>query len=182
MRPQRTESAVQEIIMTELSFPEAYWVVPGQLLAGHYPGSRVPERARERITCLLNAGLTYFLDLTEAGELPPYRPLLLGKACYRRLPIPDFDVPAPQTMQRILDLIDYRLLKGDVVYVHCLAGLGRTGTVVGCYLVRQGLSGQEALREIRRLRQTISFSRSPSPETQAQRRLVLQWERRQNLS
>lgn len=161
-------------------FPEAYWVAPGHLLAGSYPGSRVPERARERITRLLDAGITYFLDLTEAGELPPYRPLLLGKACHRRMPIPDFDVPAPQTMQRILDLIDYRLLKGDVAYVHCQAGLGRTGTVVGCYLVRQGLSGQAALQEIGRLRQITSFPRSRSPETRAQRRLVLQWERRQN--
>jgi hypothetical protein len=160
----------------ELPFPETYWVKPDELLAGPYPGSRVPERAEERIRRFLDAGVTYFLDLTEEGELPSYRGLLLGKARYRRMAIPDFDVPPERAMRRTLDLIDRRLLEGDVVYVHCRAGLGRTGTVVGCYLARHGLNGREALKELRRLRRGSSFARSPSPETDAQRRLVLGWD------
>lgn len=160
----------------ERPFPETYWVVTHKLLAGPYPGSRVAARAAERVSKFLDAGVTYFLDLTEVGELPPYRPLLMGKAAYRRIPIADFDVPAHRTMRQILDVIDRRVLTGDVVYVHCRAGLGRTGTVVGCYLVRHGLSGDAALREIRRLRQTTSFPGDPSPETRVQRRFVLAWD------
>lgn len=163
--------------MPERPFPETYWVDPERLLAGPYPGSRRPERTEARIARFLEAGVTYFVDLTEEGELPSYKPLLLGKARHRRMPIPDFDVPAAQEMRRILDLIDRRLFQGDVVYVHCRGGLGRTGTVVGCYLVRHGMSGRQALQEIRRLRQTTSFPGSPSPETRAQRWMVLGWGR-----
>ena len=35
---------------------------------------------------------------------------------------------------------------GRRVYVHCRAGIGRTGTVIGCYLAEQGLDGPAAVR------------------------------------
>ncbi len=155
--------------------PETYWVEPGRLLAGPYPGSRIEARAEEKLNRFREAGITFFVDLTEEGEAPPYRHLLLGWARHRRMPIPDFDVPAEAEMGRILDLVDRQLAEGDTVYVHCLGGVGRTGTVVGCYLVRHGLSGAEALRRVRSLRQVTSFPKSPSPETEAQRRMVRGW-------
>ena len=77
--------------------------------------------------------MTAFLDLTE-GEYG----------------IPDRTCPSPATMTRILDRIDELLAAGEVVYVHCLAGIGRTGTVVGCWLVRHGTSGDDALATVER--------------------------------
>ena len=41
---------------------------------------------------------------------------------------------------------------GQAVAVHCGAGLGRTGTLVACYLVAGGLSAEEAIAKVRRLR------------------------------
>jgi protein-tyrosine phosphatase len=73
-------------------------------------------------------------------------------------------------MTTILDRIDELLAAGEVVYVHCLAGIGRTGPVVGCYLVRRGMSGPDALDTVERLR-------GAPPETPEQRRLVLDWRR-----
>ncbi|MPN11744.1 hypothetical protein SDC9_159052 [bioreactor metagenome] len=35
--------------------------------------------------------------------------------------------------------------------VHCLGGLGRTGTVLTAWLIRDGLTAQEALRRVRLL-------------------------------
>ena len=51
-------------------------------------------------------------------------------------------------MSDILDAIDAALRDGKTVYVHCWGGVGRTGTVIGCWLVRHGKTGDEALSQI----------------------------------
>ncbi len=52
---------------------------------------------------------------------------------------------SPAHMVRILDLIDGELAAGRCVYVHCRAGIGRTGTTIGCHLIRSGLANEVAL-------------------------------------
>lgn len=49
-------------------FPRSYWVVPGKLLAGYYPGAKDPNEAKEKITALLNAGIRHFINLMEADR------------------------------------------------------------------------------------------------------------------
>ncbi len=51
---------------------ESYWVLPGRFLAGEYPAAFENEQTLYRLRSLLGAGLDIFVDLTEAGELPPY--------------------------------------------------------------------------------------------------------------
>ncbi len=159
--------------------PYTYWVVPGKLLAGPYPaiwGGSGDSRERPRL--LLATGVTFFLDLTEENEVRSYEHDLLSEAKaqgitahYRRKAIPDMTVPTPSLMIEILNTLDAALNAGHTVYVHCLGGIGRTGTVVGCYLVRQGMAGQTALNEIIQLR----GGRTNSPETPEQCRLVRDW-------
>ena len=78
-------------------------------------------------------------------------------------------------MTRILDDIDAALAKGEGVYVHCWGGIGRTGTVVGCWLVRHGLDRGDAIRTIEELRRLVLDSFMPSPQTTAQRAMVTTW-------
>jgi protein-tyrosine phosphatase len=59
------------------------------------------------------------------------------------------------------------------VYVHCRGGIGRTGTVIGCWLARNGLTGQAALDRIAELRAGTPDGYTQSPETAAQRAFVL---------
>lgn len=164
--------------------PASYWVRPGRLLAGEYAAAHVPALARRKLRRLLDAGISSFVDLTRAGEalLPPYEPLLAEEAAlrgrrlgYLRAPIPDMGLPTPAALRATLDHIDAELLAGRRVYLHCWGGIGRTGTVVGCYLVRHGLSGPQALALIARLRRHTPDGWRTSPETAAQRALVLAW-------
>ncbi len=142
--------------------PDSYWVERGRLLAGAYPG--------ERLARFSEVGVTVFLDLTEEGEygVAPYAPLLGDGIRAVRVPVRDHSHPSRAEMARILDLLDELLAAEEVVYLHCLGGIGRTGTVVGCHLVRHGMSGEEALDTIARLR-------GVPPETPEQRRFVLDW-------
>lgn len=162
-----------------------YWVRPGLLLAGEYPSARDERPARQRLGRLLDSGIASFMDLTEPHELPAYRPWLQAEAelrglspGYRRLAIRDRDVPAsPEHMRAVLDHLDAELAARQPVYLHCWGGVGRTGTVVGCWLVRHGASGEEALATLAEWWRDVEKSwRHPhSPETEAQQAYVLEW-------
>ena len=99
---------------------------------------------------------------------------------FERFPIRDVSVPErPEDMAAILDHIDRRLANGRKVYVHCWGGVGRTGTVVGGYLVRRGASGEDALARLEDLWSTVSLVKQlyhpRSPETGEQEEMVRLW-------
>src|SRR5262249_36904119 len=119
--------------------PNTYWVVPGKLLAGEYPGARDPEEARSRVRKFLAAGVRHFIDLTEAGELEPYAESLTeetgSNTSYERIPIRDVSVPEdPKTMAKIITAIDGAMALEGITYIHCWGGIGRTGLAVACWL------------------------------------------------
>jgi protein-tyrosine phosphatase len=165
--------------------PESYWVVPGRFLAGGYPLSSHEEtNIRHVMTAFLNAGFNSFVDLTRVGELPAYLPFLQEEATrydisiyYHRLIIQDRGLPSHEQMSILLDTLDADLASGLKVYLHCWGGIGRTGTTVGCWLVRHGLTGGQALIRLNELfmtsEQSLTFPQSP--ETDAQIKFILDW-------
>ena len=52
-----------------LPFHKSYWVVPGKLLAGEYPGALQPEAAEERIQALYACGVRHVINLMEDHEV-----------------------------------------------------------------------------------------------------------------
>jgi hypothetical protein len=164
--------------------PESYWVEPGRFLAGEYPGYLQDEQVRQRIDAFLDLGIDTFIDLTDPDELPSYLPVLKEQAGYydidihyKRFTIIDHTLPTIKTMQAILDEIDAALAAGRKVYVHCWGGIGRTGTTVGCYLVRHGHTGQQALAQLAEWWRDVPKSCiwSHTPETQHQMEFILNW-------
>ena len=145
-------------------------IVPGRLIAGLHPCALSPEDAPDALRELGAAGVTLFLDLTHHGELEPYDHLVSAPAQHARRPIRDLSVPTSDALVSILDLIDEELARGGIVYVHCWAGCGRTGVVVGSWLVRHGVEPHEALDRIAEARGR------GCPQTLEQRLLVLSWQ------
>jgi hypothetical protein len=173
--PCRFRDAGARIGRMDAPTPESYWVEPGELLAGKYPGSVDAASATTRVGQLLAVGVTLFVDLTEEFDLAPYAHLVDGVGRHVRMPIPDMDVTTPEQMRRTLDLIDRERARGGTAYVHCWGGAGRTGTVVGCWLVRHGLDGAEALQRITALRSGSPALWLDSPQTGPQRMMVQTW-------
>jgi len=163
---------------------DSYWVVRNTLLAGEYPGHWDEEEALERIAFLLDHGVTSFFDLTMENEgLHPYAGLLALEAGYRgidvhyqRFAIPDHTAPSPEYAEEIVEALETALSGGRVPYVHCYAGIGRTGTIVGIWMVRnRRISGAGAIEEIAKLRRKVRYAMYESPEMPEQIELLRNW-------
>ena len=164
--------------------PSSYWLIDGLLLAGEYPGSAGENATREKLTKFLDAGIRTFINLTETTEpLARYDGLLRSLSAERgiktkhvRVGIRDRSVPHErQQMTRVLATIRKNTTARRPVYVHCWGGIGRTGTVAGCWLVESGMTGSEALDRIARLRASTPDRFADSPTTDEQRRYICEW-------
>ena len=167
-------------------FENSYWVIPGKLLVGATPGIANTEATHSRLRSLKEYGITSIINLTEADEKDHNGKLFYnyevspaaGQLSIYRFPIRDMDIPSPVTMAKILALIDRELNTDRRVYVHCWGGLGRTGTVVGCYLLqRKIVNAAYVFDHIRELKSASHFlAKFESPQTAAQREFVEEWE------
>jgi protein tyrosine phosphatase (PTP) superfamily phosphohydrolase (DUF442 family) len=169
--------------MLEVPFPRAWWIEPGRVLGGAYPGDPTPSLATAKLTALVRVGVRHVVSLQEPDEcarfrpyLPELRALAGGEGVgleWSSHPIPDMGVPTEERMRAVLDTIGHA---GGVVYVHCWGGHGRTGTVAGCWLRERGRSAAEALRSIRAARaHDPHLAGLESPQTSAQRAFVTAW-------
>jgi hypothetical protein len=157
----------------------SYWVVEGRLAGGAYPYQPDPTDGDATLRLLRSAGITAFVDLTQArlpgsweSHLLDYHPSArsLGLEVARR-PIRDMGVPTVDEAIGTLDEIDRLLADGQTVYVHCWGGIGRTGLTIGTWLIRHGVatgeSVQHLLNELRAADEGAGHI--PAPQTREQR-------------
>lgn len=143
------------------------------LWAGEYPGDRNEDAARAKLSQFRRFGITHFIDLTEDGELKPYKHLLDTDVKHLRFPIIDQYIPkSTESVRHLLDSI-LKVHNEDPnakFYIHCWGGVGRTGTIVGCFLgYCQHLDYDNAIAELKRLFEDCPKSASRiSPENSDQ--------------
>lgn len=132
------------------------WIVEGRVGGMAHPTPRDLEWLREQ-------GVTAILSLTEREpSLPGFEVL--------RIPVIDMTSPSIDQLRKAVAFIRDIVGRGGAVVAHCTAGMGRTGTILAAYLVAEGLTVDEALRRVRRLR-------PGSVETSEQEYALLAFER-----
>jgi ADP-ribosylglycohydrolase len=157
----------------------AWWVEPGVVLAGEFPGHPEPGRAAEKVNLLVDAGIRTFVDLTTpADPLEPYAAAVEAAAAARRLDlrhhgtgIPDFGVVDDAGYDEIVALVGRAKGRGGV-YIHCWGGVGRTGTVVGCLLAHEGHDADSIAERLALLRAGTRKAGRRCPETDAQLEVI----------
>jgi hypothetical protein len=172
----------------------SYWVVPGSLLAGAYPGGHDEASTATRLASVLEAGITSVIDLMQEEEILEHEPGVhylpyadrleaLGEARGQIIEIAGYAMepgttPSDQEMTLILDAVDAEIDgRNSPTLVHCADGHGRTGMVVGCYLARHGIAvGKDAVEKIRELRRSDPLlAEHKSPTAMIEERFILRW-------
>ncbi len=151
-----TEKEKQQLILPNFS-----WLIEHKLAGVSRPWSE------DALIILKAQGVKALLSLTEE----PISPEFLVKVSIQaeHLPIADYTAPTITQVDQAITAINSYLNKGFPVAIHCGAGLGRTGTILACYLVWQGTSAQAAIMKVR-------TQRPGSIETSEQEAVVDQYE------
>jgi protein-tyrosine phosphatase len=123
--------------------------------------------------------------IADVVDIEDYSVILYEEAVKRnkkiniyRYPIKDLSIPTVNQMVAILNKIDEQIAVGKKVYIHCWGGVGRTGTVIGSYLIRHGYAQPDnVIDTINYLKRTTTISQRDSPETEEQCLFILNWSR-----
>lgn len=126
-----------------------HWVVPGKLAGMSLPG-RI-GLLEDDLAEAHAKGIRAVATLTERS-LEPQSAVDASGLVTRHFPIDDFDIPTLDQAADFCRWVDEQLAANRPVAAHCFAGLGRTGLMIACWLVREPSATTDAvLRRIRRI-------------------------------
>ncbi|MCX7625333.1 MAG: dual specificity protein phosphatase family protein [Candidatus Sumerlaeaceae bacterium] len=141
------------------------FVVEGVLAGCAHPAGA--GDLRQALQSLVDEGIGALISLDEMGV--PLHYIAEFGLHYLHVPVRDFGTPSFEEATRVVEFIQQQRQAGRSVAVHCHAGYGRTGTLLSCYLVSQGMPAREALKLVRQ-------KRPGSVETDEQERFVEEFE------
>ncbi len=153
-----------------------------QLFGGQLPSAPDENRRSHIINELVRMGITRSLCLMEADELKYYSSYTeeflqrIPEAKWLHYPIVDMSIPNKAFMAEILNKLDELIAANEKIYVHCLGGHGRTGTVIGCWLKRHGVKQGDIYMNLAKWRADTLFGKVSSPQSPEQFMMINEWQ------
>jgi len=137
------------------------WLIEGEIAGMAKPASSVYD-----FEFLKGEGFEAIVSLTES----PLSEVLIEKFGFsvKHIPVRDFEAPTLEQIEDFVVFAENARSEGKKLVVHCDAGIGRTGTMLACYLVSKGYSATDAIEEVR-------IRRPGSLETIEQEEVVLKF-------
>ena len=141
-------------VITEVkNFASAYkgpqgfaWLVPGLLGGAPRPG--IFHDLSADLAALVRVETKHLVTLTEEWE-PDTRVIAEAGITSHYLSIPDMHVPSFEEARWIASIVERANQNGEAVVFHCLAGKGRTGTLLAAQLIWMGAGAESAIKETR---------------------------------
>jgi len=140
------------------------WLIQNEIAGMARPMSMVAD-----LEFLKDNGIEAVVSLT---ELPLHKTLIEEFGFeYKHIPVPDLASPTQEQIEEFVSFVNNLTASKKKIVVHCDAGIGRTGTMLACYLVNKGCSASWSISEVRK-------RRPGSIETTEQEDTILKYEER----
>ena len=140
------------------------WLIEGKLA-----GSAIPT-SKDEIKWLQEQGVKSIVTIREV----PLDDDWVDEMKYLHVLSDDMGVPSFDDLKNSVEYVRERIQNNEPVMVHCLAGLGRTGTILACYLIKyEKLSAEDAIRHVRE-------KRHGSIQSFVQEEMIFQYEKALN--
>ena len=140
------------------------WLIEGKLA-----GSAIPT-SKDEIKWLQEQGVKSIVTIREV----PLDDDWVDEMKYLHVLSDDMGVPSFDDLKNSVEYVRERIQNNEPVMVHCLAGLGRTGTILACYLIKyEKMSAEDAIQHVRE-------KRHGSIQSFVQEEMIFQYEKALN--